>query len=108
MAVEVDGATHSTDEEIARDAARSAGLAAQGFDALRFTNEEVYRNLDGVLRDDPPKADEIEAGSTLTNLQFEAGATPHPGPPAEAQALVLRPVSSRKAGDPNAKRAHEF
>ncbi len=47
--VEVDGATHSTDEEIARDAARSAALAAQGFDILRFTNEDVYGNLVGVL-----------------------------------------------------------
>ncbi len=49
MVVEVDGATHSTDEEIARDAARSAALAAQGFAILRFTNEDVYGNLDGVL-----------------------------------------------------------
>ncbi len=49
MIVEVDGATHSTDEEIARDAARSAALAAQGFDILRFANEDVYGNLDGVL-----------------------------------------------------------
>ncbi len=47
--VEVDGATHSTDEEIARDAARSAALAAQGFAILRFTNEGVYGNLDGVI-----------------------------------------------------------
>ena len=28
------GATHSTDEEIARDAARSAALAAEGFEIL--------------------------------------------------------------------------
>jgi very-short-patch-repair endonuclease len=49
MVIEVDGATHSTDEEIGRDAARSAALSAMGFDVLRFTNEDVYRNLDGVL-----------------------------------------------------------
>ncbi len=49
MIVEVDGATHSTDEEIARDAARSAALVAEGFEILRFTNEDVYGNLDGVL-----------------------------------------------------------
>jgi very-short-patch-repair endonuclease len=49
MLVEVDGATHSTDEQIARDAVRSAALAAEGFDILRFTNEDVYVNLDGVL-----------------------------------------------------------
>jgi very-short-patch-repair endonuclease len=49
VVVEVDGATHSADEEIVRDGARSAALAAEGFDILRFTNEDVYRNLDGVL-----------------------------------------------------------
>jgi len=45
----VDGATHSTDRQIARDAARSAALTAQGFDVLRFTNDDVRPNLDGVL-----------------------------------------------------------
>ena len=49
LVVEVDGATQSTDEEIQRDVARSAALAAQGYAVLRFANEEVYRNLDGVL-----------------------------------------------------------
>jgi very-short-patch-repair endonuclease len=49
LIVEVDGATHSTDRETAYDAARLAALAAQGFAVLRFVNEDVYRNLDGVL-----------------------------------------------------------
>jgi very-short-patch-repair endonuclease len=49
LIIEVDGATHSTDEELARDAARSAALAVQGFAILRFTNDDVYRNLVGVL-----------------------------------------------------------
>jgi guanylate kinase len=44
MIVEIDGATHSTHE-----AARSAALAAHGFDILRFTNEDVYGNLERVL-----------------------------------------------------------
>jgi very-short-patch-repair endonuclease len=48
LIVEVDGTTHSTEEEIARDLARAAALAAQGFAVLRFTNDDVYRNLDGV------------------------------------------------------------
>ena len=47
--VEVDGATHSNEAEIARDAARSSALAEQGYAILRFTNDEVFRNLDGVL-----------------------------------------------------------
>ena len=49
LIIEVDGATHSTDDEIARDATRSAALAAQGFEILRFTNDDVFRNLPGVL-----------------------------------------------------------
>ncbi len=49
MVIEVDGATHGTDEEVARDATRSASLAAQGYDVLRFTNDDVFNNLDGVL-----------------------------------------------------------
>jgi very-short-patch-repair endonuclease len=48
LVLEVDGATHSTSEEVARDAARLAALAAQGFAVVRFTNEDVFRNLDGV------------------------------------------------------------
>ena len=49
LVVEVDGATHSTEGEIARDAARSSALAEQGYTILRFTNEEVFRNLEGIL-----------------------------------------------------------
>jgi very-short-patch-repair endonuclease len=49
IAIEVDGATPATDEEVARDATRSATLAAQGYDVLRFTNDDVFHNLDGVL-----------------------------------------------------------
>jgi very-short-patch-repair endonuclease len=47
-AIRGDGATHSTDEELSRDAARTAALAAQGFALLRFTNDEVFHNLEGV------------------------------------------------------------
>jgi len=49
LIIEVDGATHSTDEELAHDAARMGALAAQRFAVLRFTNDEVFHNLDGVL-----------------------------------------------------------
>jgi very-short-patch-repair endonuclease len=49
LVIEVDGATHSTDEELARDARRTAALAAEGFALLRFTNDDVFHNLAGVL-----------------------------------------------------------
>ena len=49
LVVEIDGATHSTDDEIASDARRTALLEQQGFRVVRFTNAEVYDNLDSVL-----------------------------------------------------------
>jgi very-short-patch-repair endonuclease len=48
LIVEVDGATHSTDEELAYDARRTRFLEAQGYRVLRFYNVSVYENLDGV------------------------------------------------------------
>jgi very-short-patch-repair endonuclease len=48
LIVEIDDATHSTNEEIARDAARERFLREQGYRVLRFANDEVYRNINGV------------------------------------------------------------
>ena len=49
VVVEIDGATHSTDAEIASDSRRTAFLRSEGFRVIRFTNAEVFANLDGVL-----------------------------------------------------------
>jgi very-short-patch-repair endonuclease len=49
LIVEVDGATHSTATEIARDAARTRVLETSGFFVIRVTNREVYDDLDSVL-----------------------------------------------------------
>ena len=49
LVIEVDGATLSTDEEIAYDGRRTTFLEQQGFRVVRFTNAEVYENLDGML-----------------------------------------------------------
>ena len=48
LVVEIDGATHSTDEEIAKDQAREAFMMREGYRVLRFTNEEVYEQADRV------------------------------------------------------------
>jgi very-short-patch-repair endonuclease len=48
LAVEIDGATHSTAEELAHDARRSAFLAKQNYRVLRFTNEQVFENVEAV------------------------------------------------------------
>ena len=49
LIVEVDGATHSTDDEIRRDERRTDFLNVQGYCIVRVANDQVFRNLDGVL-----------------------------------------------------------
>jgi very-short-patch-repair endonuclease len=49
LIVEVDGATHSTDAELAQDAVREAALRAMGYAMLRFANDDVFREIDGVV-----------------------------------------------------------
>jgi very-short-patch-repair endonuclease len=49
LIVEVDGATHSTPEEIERDRVRTEVLEACGFLVIRVSNTDVYENLEGVL-----------------------------------------------------------
>jgi very-short-patch-repair endonuclease len=49
LIVEIDGATHSTDEELRHDARRTEFLLEQRYRIVRFNNEDIYRNLDGVL-----------------------------------------------------------
>ena len=46
---EVDGATHSTGEEIAYDARRTAFIEAQGWHVLRVHNDDVINQFDDVL-----------------------------------------------------------
>jgi very-short-patch-repair endonuclease len=52
LVIEVDGATHSTDAERARDAMRSAASGSQGYNVLRFTNDEIFHNIDGMPETD--------------------------------------------------------
>jgi very-short-patch-repair endonuclease len=47
LVVEVDGDVHDMQEEY--DAARSDWLEERGYRVIRFTNDEVLHNIDGVL-----------------------------------------------------------
>jgi very-short-patch-repair endonuclease len=49
LVVEIDGATHATDEEMASDQRRTSFLEEHGFRVMRFTNEAVYESAEGVL-----------------------------------------------------------
>jgi very-short-patch-repair endonuclease len=50
LIVEVDGATHSTREELAHDTRRTKYLESEGWTILRVNNTDVYENMDGVWR----------------------------------------------------------
>ncbi len=45
LIIEVDGGQHTPE----RDAARTAALTAQGFRIIRFWNNDVLNNIEGVL-----------------------------------------------------------
>jgi very-short-patch-repair endonuclease len=47
LVIEVDGGQHATDEE--RDANRTQWLEARGYRVLRFWNNDVLANTDGVV-----------------------------------------------------------
>jgi adenine-specific DNA methylase/very-short-patch-repair endonuclease len=59
LVIEVDGDTHGTDEAEAYDAERTQILEAYGLKVLRFSNDEVLNNFEGVCaaieRDNPPQ-----------------------------------------------------
>ena len=73
--VEIDGATHGTNAEIACDAVRSAYLTQKGFRIFRAHNSEIYENLDGVL-------DTLLAFMETADASggAELAAAPHPNP----------------------------
>jgi very-short-patch-repair endonuclease len=64
LIVEVDGGQHAI--ELAADAERTKILVAHGYRVLRYWNNEILRNIDGVLED-------IQRATTTTP-------TPNPSP----------------------------
>ncbi|MGA7713356.1 MAG: endonuclease domain-containing protein [Rhizomicrobium sp.] len=49
LVIEVDGATHGSDAEITHDRRRDAYLRSKGWRVIRVSNDDVYKNLNGVL-----------------------------------------------------------
>lgn len=58
LAIEVDGATHSTNEEIEYDNRRQSIIEQLGIIFLRFTNSEIYNDLHNVMEKIKVKIDE--------------------------------------------------
>ena len=47
--VEIDGGQHNEKITAEKDSLRTAWLASQGFQVIRFWNDEVLENLEGVI-----------------------------------------------------------
>jgi very-short-patch-repair endonuclease len=49
LIIEVDGGQHNHDDNIMNDETRSMWLVNEGFRVIRFWNNEIRSNLDGVV-----------------------------------------------------------
>ena len=49
LVVEVDGATHSTGDELAHDKRRTGFLESEVYTVIRFQNDEILNGMDEVL-----------------------------------------------------------
>jgi very-short-patch-repair endonuclease len=49
LIVEVDGESHDFESRLHRDEERDAWFASERYTVLRFTNDQVLKNLDGVI-----------------------------------------------------------
>jgi len=67
LVIEVDGGQHA--ERVAQDVARTIWLAHRGYNVLRFWNNDIFDDLDGVLE------------KITDALLASEAVTPHPIPP---------------------------
>jgi very-short-patch-repair endonuclease len=49
LVVELDGESHDFEERVRHDARRDEWFASRGYRVLRFTNNDVMKNLEGVV-----------------------------------------------------------
>ncbi len=61
LVIEADGGQHAVEQE--KDAQRTAWLNSQGFRVLRFWNNEILTNIDGVME---RILEELSSGPPLT------------------------------------------
>ena len=62
LIIEVDGSIHDSPEAQEKDRIRQKELEAAGFRVVRFTNEEVLKNMDSVRRVLAEVVRDIEVG----------------------------------------------
>ena len=63
LVIEVDGITHLDDETGEKDKRKARALESAGFTIIRFTDEDVLRNMGGVIQRIKEVVDTIENSS---------------------------------------------
>jgi very-short-patch-repair endonuclease len=88
LAIELDGGQHALPQRAAFDAKRTAYLRSQGYQVLRFWNDEIFQNIDGVLT------------VILAALEQPSPPTPDPSPPRATRAGGGEACGSRVFPEP--------
>ena len=86
----MDGGQHGI--EIEKDAARTAWLESQGYSVIRFWNNEVMGNIEGVLRSIREEAAALAAAPLYTSpsSEGEVGERSEPGGGGASKARAAR------------------
>jgi len=76
LVIEVDGASHAEGRQLLTDARRTEFLQAHGYRVLRFWNNDVLTNIEGVM---------TVIASALADGEAQVPPTPDPSPPRAAR-----------------------
>ena len=93
LIIEVDGSQHGTEAGVARDNERTQWLEQEGYQVIRFWNNDLSQNIEGVLETIQAAlygSRDVDA-SVLKHKRRPKSATRHPTPPASGG----RPSPSR-------------
>ena len=66
LVIEVDGITHQGEETGVKDKRKTSDLEGAGFKVIRFTDEEVLKNMNGVIERIERVVEEMEMSSPCT------------------------------------------
>jgi very-short-patch-repair endonuclease len=72
LIIEVDGITHQDERVIENDKIRQAQLEVAGFTILRFTDDEVLKNIKGVINTLEDWIEKYEARNQYTIQQHRS------------------------------------
>jgi len=87
LAIEVDGATHYTEQGVERDAIRQSKLESLGVSFLRFDDDDIKTNINGVLdiirewiNSHPELVGRVDGNNNPPPNPSKEGTNPPPGP----------------------------